>query len=975
MVFTDATSPLDVTWRSRPGSGTRGLQAPLRPFSSQPPTRKLEIKSKEEHGYVSEYQKAVRRREEFAMRELSRSASEPKGSGAPRMMMEPAWMDKYNHVKELKDGDLVEVVGQHLYTDVRRYLRRDGGMPLSSSNEVVGEAIARSLGRTRDLQSAINLIVEYSKRLDEKAPTEDKRLLRELFNHAVESYVAIVKPISAEGHLAAYDLLVDTMRQLEVPEDEMTMRARIQLYSSLGHVGAIDELARRHFDEGDGFKLTSTALKDCVVALSLPPVSLDRVKEVASQMICSRDLAENDGTEECNLVVRSLSMQTDVAGALEIIQLMKANDVPRNEVTYLNLLHPAAFFPDKMIHSTETAQLVLDGIGSEEDVKLSFIGGGLVIKSYVRRWIGDNIDLEIGREVSELVYQRFKEQGMVPSVVWFSSLLKAFATFGHAENVEFTLNKMVQMGVPIDKYHHASLIQAYNKAGMHWKALQHLRDMESEGTPLNIPSYTSVIIALAKACEFELALETLMEMPRARLQPNLRTYTGLLHHILKEQRYEIADFVYDRMRGSPLDHVFCETITERYAEAEKLDCAQMVHNFAVEHGFEMAPVIRDSSDVIKDGGGSSQGLIRAGLETIHYYLSDFHGGIKAPYARVMIVSAMNHFRANRDRILEWRIVTGRGKHQNSGAALVRESILELLGECGIPVTSQVNIRVAGMITVPKSSLEDFLERSSSLPPDGEPGLSPWGRAMYGLRQQGGETSRKLVTVLNAAQFYHQYAKNNVQLPKPKAQHVARKDSTSRDVGASGRKRGWREAAGSHGSSQKLSGDVINLGGKHRNGRQGTGKESMRYRRFDGSNPEDVVPLKRRIREYFEKQRLQNKEGLVLGDTWTPYSPPLGEKQQHPSSLGGHDEVVDSSSSQYVSSSTGSESDATMGSKQTPAWGDVASGTEREFSSVTAGGFAARKQRSMSGGREGSKHAAKAQRETNAANAWDGNISK
>ena len=125
------------------------------------------------------------------------------------------------------------------------------------------------------------------------------------------------------------------------------------------------------------------------------------------------------------------------------------------------------------------------------------------------------------------------------------------------------------------------------------------------------------------------------------------------------------------MRGSPLDHVFCETIAERYAEAGRLDSAQLVHNFAVEHGFEMAPVIRDSSDVVKMKAKPSVQPL-ADLETIHYYLSDFHGGVKAPYARVMIISAMNHFRANRDKVCKLN------NHMCMGTALPRFMLIPLL---------------------------------------------------------------------------------------------------------------------------------------------------------------------------------------------------------------------------------------------------------------------------------------------------------
>lgn len=118
----------------------------------------MQIKSKEEHVYESDYQRAVRRREETAMRELRSRQGGDRGSfntkkayaiGATKLMEEPAWMDKYNHVKELKDGDLVEVVGQHLSVDVRRYLRRDGQMPLTEGNEGIGDAINRALARTR----------------------------------------------------------------------------------------------------------------------------------------------------------------------------------------------------------------------------------------------------------------------------------------------------------------------------------------------------------------------------------------------------------------------------------------------------------------------------------------------------------------------------------------------------------------------------------------------------------------------------------------------------------------------------------------------------------------------------------------------------------------------------------------------------------------------------------------------------------
>ena len=199
-----------------------------------------------------------------------------------------------------------------------------------------------------------------------------------------------------------------------------------------------------------------------------------------------------------------------------------------------------------------------------------------------------------------------------------------------------------------------------------------------------------------------------------------------------------------------------------------------------------------------------------------------------------------------EQILEWRIVTGRGKHQNSGAAFVKESILELLQECGIPGTSQVDLRLAGMISVPKASLEDFLERSSSIAPDETPIISPWVRAMYGLKQLDEEPSQKLASVLNAAQFYQQHDVSEKFYNTRKG-----RDGAFQDDGSSGRGR-ERDAKGR-----------FNTVRNHENGKRvaigrQSNSEPVKRTRFDGSNPEDVIPLKRRIREFFHEQKLARK---------------------------------------------------------------------------------------------------------------------
>lgn len=131
-------------------------------------------------------------------------------------------------------------------------------------------------------------------------------------------------------------------------------------------------------------------------------------------------------------------------------------------------------------------------------------------------------------EKAEMIFLRIKENGILPSVQTYNTLISVLKRGGHAARCNELHAEMQTMEVVPDLYTFNTLLMMHVQGGKLTEAMEVYQRIRDAGLQPTVVTYTGLIQMYSRASKHKEAIEVFLEMQRVGCKPDLTTYSLMI---------------------------------------------------------------------------------------------------------------------------------------------------------------------------------------------------------------------------------------------------------------------------------------------------------------------------------------------------------------------------------------------------------------------------------------------------------------
>ncbi|KAL4588470.1 hypothetical protein LXL04_001361 [Taraxacum kok-saghyz] len=228
----------------------------------------------------------------------------------------------------------------------------------------------------------------------------------------------------------------------------------------------------------------------------------------------------------CNSVLGCLTKSNKLENSLELFRQMKQDGLVPDVITYSTLLAGCA--------------KVQDGYKKAIDLVQELKYKGLKMDSVIYGTIISVCASCNKCKEAETYFNQMKNEGHVPNVFHYSSLLNAYSVDGNYEKAEEIFRDMKSAGLVPNKVVLTTLLKVYVRGGLFEKSRELLDELEALGYAEEEMPYCLLMDALSKAGQIDEAKLVFNEMKRKNVKTDGYSYSIMISAFCKNGLLEDA---------------------------------------------------------------------------------------------------------------------------------------------------------------------------------------------------------------------------------------------------------------------------------------------------------------------------------------------------------------------------------------------------------------------------------------------------
>jgi pentatricopeptide repeat protein len=155
-------------------------------------------------------------------------------------------------------------------------------------------------------------------------------------------------------------------------------------------------------------------------------------------------------------------------------------------------------------------------------------------------------------EKAEMIFSRIKENGILPSVQTYNTLMSVLRKRGHAARCSELHKEMQMLEVVPDIYTFNTLLMMHVDSGSVNEAMEVYERMKYAGLQPTVVTYTGLIQMFSRGSKHKEAIELFLEMQRVGCKPDLTTYSLMITVYGKAGSAEESALVFRQLQQAGL---------------------------------------------------------------------------------------------------------------------------------------------------------------------------------------------------------------------------------------------------------------------------------------------------------------------------------------------------------------------------------------------------------------------------------------